>query len=99
MRMIDADKIIKEVYENPFVTDSVKTYVKCSVVEQPTIDAVEVVRCRDCKYQNKGENESESWNLCGLRPWLHVPISDEHFCSWGERKDGEAEDDRKANTA
>lgn len=40
MRLIDADKIIKEVYENPFVTDSVKTYVKCSVVEQPTIDAV-----------------------------------------------------------
>lgn len=108
MRLIDADKIIKEVYENPFVTDSVKTYVKCSVVEQPTVDTVPkekydrlkenaeilskacaekeyVVRCRDCKYQSKGENESESWNLCMFRPWLHIPTSDDHFCGYGER--------------
>ena len=53
------------------------------------LDIVSVVRCRDCKYQNKGENESESWNLCGFRPWLYIPTSDEHFCGYGERGERE----------
>lgn len=51
----------------------------------------DLVRCRYCKYQNKGENESESWNLCMFRPWLYIPTSDDHFCGYGER--GEADDD------
>ena len=49
------------------------------------LDLVSVVRCRYCKYQNKGENESESWNLCMFRPWLYIPTSDNHFCGYGER--------------
>lgn len=54
-------------------------------------DMVCVVRCRDCKYQDKGENESESWNLCGFRPWLYIPTSDDHFCGYGERGDSDDE--------
>lgn len=48
----------------------------------------EVVRCAECKYQDKGENDCEAWNLCGYRPWLHIPTEDDAFCSKGERKDG-----------
>lgn len=54
----------------------------------PAADVVEVVRCADCKYQDKGENDCEAWNLCGYRPWLHIPTEDDAFCSKGERKDG-----------
>lgn len=46
----------------------------------------ELVRCKDCKYQDKGENESESWNICGYRPWLYVPVTDDHYCGDGKRK-------------
>lgn len=53
-----------------------------------TNDIEKVVRCKDCKYQEKGENECEAWNLCGYRPWLHIPTEDDAFCSHGERKDG-----------
>lgn len=60
-------------------------------IEIANLPSIEVVRCRDCKYQDKGENESEAWNTCGLRPWVHVPTSDDHFCASGERKDGEQE--------
>lgn len=49
----------------------------------------EIVRCKDCKYQDKGENESESQNLCGYRPWLYVPVTDDHFCGYAVRKDGD----------
>lgn len=59
-----------------------------TVEDQPAADVVEVVRCADCKYQEKGENECEAWNLCGYRPWLHIPTEDDAFCSKGERKDG-----------
>ena len=79
MRLIDADKIIKEVYGNPFVTDSVKTYVKCSVVDQPTIDAIEVVRCKDCIWYLK--DGSCARHLKQFEPY--------DFCSYGERGDSD----------
>ena len=88
MRLIDADKIIKEVYENPFVTDSVKTYVKCSVVEQPTIDAVEVVRCRDCKHWYQ---DADSGMAC---EFTNMSQPEDGFCNWAEIKDGEQDEDR-----
>lgn len=63
-------------------------FVKKVMVAAPAADVVEVVRCADCKYQDKGENDCEAWNLCGYRPWLHIPTEDDAFCSKGERKDG-----------
>lgn len=51
--------------------------------------AQDVIRCKDCRYQDKGSNESESWNLCGYRPWLHVPTEDEHYCGYAERRTDE----------
>lgn len=54
----------------------------------PTADVVEVVLCKECKYNAKGDNESEFWNLCRLRPWVYVPVSDEDYCSRGERRTG-----------
>lgn len=54
----------------------------------PTANVVEVVRCKDCKYNAKGDNEREFWNnLCRLRPLVYVPVSDEDYCSFGETKD------------
>ena len=54
---------------------------------QPTVDAVPVVRCKDCIYHKRDNNESESWNLCGFyRPWLYRPTGDEKYCSDGVRR-------------
>lgn len=57
------------------------------VREQPTIDAVPVVRCEDCKFNELRTNEKMgiSWHYCKL---LHVDIDEDDFCSYGERKDG-----------
>lgn len=46
----------------------------------------EIIRCKDCKYQDKGRNECETWNLCGYRPWQYMPITDDHFCGYAERR-------------
>lgn len=53
--------------------------------ELPTAEP-QIIRCKNCKYQNKGENEEEAWNLCGYRPWLYTPIDDDHFCGYAERR-------------
>lgn len=49
----------------------------------------QIIHCADCRYQDKGSNESGSWNLCGYRPWLHVPTEDEHYCGYAERRTDE----------
>ena len=56
-----------------------------TVEELPSVQP-EIIRCKDCRFQDKGLNESESWNLCGYRPWLHVPTEDEHYCGYAKRR-------------
>ena len=64
--------------------------IPVDVIERaPAVDAVEVVRCRDCKHWDSGKNESDSWELC----CLHVTGTEpEDFCSYGERE-GDDEDE------
>lgn len=47
----------------------------------------ELVRCENCKYQEKGVNEVDAWNLCGHTPWRCVPTTDDHYCGYGKRKE------------
>ena len=54
----------------------------------PTIDAVPVVRCKDCLYS------TDSWAKVNEKGFLICPasgmeITDMDFCSYGERKDGD----------
>lgn len=48
----------------------------------PTVDAVEVVRCKDCKKWEYDENFS-GWCV----EWRRRTLGD-HFCSYGERREG-----------
>ena len=51
---------------------------------QPTVDAVEVVRCKDCKWFKKGTPfRHECNNICAGMFY----VRQEDFCSYGERKD------------
>ena len=52
----------------------------------PTIDAVSVVRCKDCKWSFKYMDGSYE---CGLHEFFQVEPNPEGFCAWGERKDNE----------
>ena len=53
----------------------------------PTVDAVPVVRCRECKHYGTADFDGNI--LCGCT--LHsamVDITPDSFCSYGERKEG-----------
>lgn len=60
----------------------------------PTVEAVPVVRCKDCKYWKTGEgvNRSKKVMFCTYQIGHHYARRDEDFCSRGERKDGERHD-------
>ena len=46
----------------------------------PSADVVEVVRCRDCKF-----NPNDTWFDC---PMVQLPYKEDRWCWKGERKDG-----------
>ena len=54
-----------------------------------TIDAVPVVRCKDCKYYYK---EADGYEMCdNTEGYDHV--TEDGFCAWAVRKHGERKDD------
>ena len=54
------------------------------------VDAVPVVRCKDCKYKDKWETNAYGYQWCGVSG-LQV-VEDISFCSYGERKGNERGD-------
>ena len=52
------------------------------VTNAPTIDAVPVVRCRECKHHH--DCETRFCDALGM----DCPDDSEFFCSYGERKEG-----------
>ena len=61
----------------------IEEIIACELANSPTIDAVEVVRCKDCKHYNK----DSLW--CGMNSqdrseWFNW--YDDDFCSYGERR-------------
>ena len=47
----------------------------------PSVDAVEVVRCKDCRKREK----INGITVCPIA-WIKAEVSDDDFCSLGERK-------------
>lgn len=95
MRLIDADATKRRVADTFF--DTLIPCVNRALDDSPTIDAVPVVRCRECKhYRDKNEHERqylaegvlictspEATDDCWNAVWP------DHFCSYGERKEGD----------
>ena len=93
-RLIDADKLINFI-DIGYLRHSgelcySETEVANLLLHAPTVDAVEVVRCKDCKHY-KPQKKSAHWehraNYCNRIVTIKTQPYD--FCSYGERKDGD----------
>lgn len=85
MRLIDADNLNARARAGyGCVLDAVQ--FQRFVSDEPTVDAVPVVRCRNCKF---GEPMGTMGVACHNPKGLHFLGSGKRFCSYGERKDGE----------
>ena len=56
------------------------------IQEMPTVDALEVIRCRDCKWRDDQKGATK-WMPCRA---LVTP--NDFYCASGERKDGDGND-------
>ena len=85
-RLIDANALIKEAN-----AEGAYGYVDIKqIADAPTVDAVEVVRCRECKHLNV-LNRKELYAHCPKTNTVFPPFeldTRKHFCSLGERKEG-----------
>ena len=88
MRLIDADRAM-EIVRNQGIAHPnayhLTNYATLILREAPTVDAVKVVRCKDCKYW-QDNNDGYPHEECR---WGHGETPEANdFCSYGERKEG-----------
>ena len=93
-RLIDANEVVKAILEErdkipyelvsekPFkhgnsMRGGIRKALRC-IEQSPTVDAVPVVRCRECTEFDETEHECSHWY--GFR--------ENDFCSYGKRKEG-----------
>ena len=77
MRLVDADVADKWMRQN-------NAFIDAAILKAiPTIDAVPVVRCRECKHGKRGvDNMVRCSHPCGKV----ISMIAEDFCSYGQRK-------------
>lgn len=97
MRLIDADAILKadENSDKALVPGSGKALeiayalLKKKVADAPTVDAVVVTRCKDCKHKGWVQEPCHGKSVDYCKVWdCTLRNLETTFCSYGERKDG-----------
>lgn len=92
MRLIDTDDLLKvpnvrKVTEYDETGEGI-TYLAVpveAIEKAPTIEAEPIVRCKDCKYSKKfGITENR---YCEFHGAYEYPVSDDDYCSNGEKMD------------
>ena len=65
-------------------------YAKSFIDDAPTIDAVPVIRCRECEhhYWEQEPCHGKVVHYCNLPHMSDVEVFKEFFCYYGERKEG-----------
>ena len=102
MRLIDSDSLKTKVEamvehrmiesDYDFGRNQAFDYVADILIDDaPTIDAVEVVRCKDCKHRQTDECPMFFEEQIDITEYIiHDYTRDDGYCSWGERReDGE----------
>ena len=85
--------------EKPFhagdqMRGGIRKALRC-IEQAPTVDAVVVTRCKDCKYLRVW-NQKDLYAFCPKTNFVFLPFQADtrtHFCSLGEPKEGTHADD------
>lgn len=90
-KLIELDAAIAETWKDTGYSDplNVMTAIRDRLEALPPVDAVEVVRCKDCKYWKtvEGVNLSKRLKCCTYHIGHKYVRCDEDFCSRGEREE------------
>ena len=93
MRLIDADALIQKKRKGTIGNISGDFVAGFDIDTSPTIDAVPVVRCRECKFYREFRTKryNQLMRMC-YRMGKHdmeYPIKPDDFCSYGQRNEDE----------
>ena len=91
MRLVDADSLMEKA-----TSDGAYGYVDAKQIsEAPTVDAVPVVRCRDCQHWkptgSKAGNSFSDMEYIGGCEFTKYCRRESDFCSYGKRKEDSAD--------
>ena len=93
MRLIDADNLFvhytekeQQEYGNDFAGG---VLFACDAISKnaPTVDAVPVVRCGECRHRDPEDHKCDCGGMA--RQGCPFPVDDNYYCSYGERKGGD----------
>ena len=92
-RLIDANSFLKDILTagiGKTIIEYSESDIGYMIRKRPTEDALEVVRCRDCKYHYWEQEpcHGKSVHYCKLPHMRGVEVFKEFFCYYGERKEG-----------
>ena len=98
VRLIDADALkkgIKELKQSPWynndinpswrqgIKDAVHVVETLCIDEEPTVDAVPVVRCKDCIRWRRSKTNTAA-KVCD---WDRYEKTENDYCSWAKRRE------------
>ena len=90
MRLIDADTLWEKLDDEPWYDNADRDEIALPIVAAaPTVDAVVVTRCKDCKYLRVW-NQKDLYAFCPKTNFVFLPFQADtrtHFCSLGEPKE------------
>ena len=76
---------LKKIYDTNSIVDKIMLrFLKKLICKQPTVDAVEVVRCKDCRHKDFRYYDKESVFCYMSGKYRHI----DDFCSYGAKMDG-----------
>lgn len=98
MKYIEKEKVL-EIVKDKYYSDFHKSMADLTSLRElledtPAADVVEVVRCKDCVHccistDPKTNISIQKCGYVGFNPVQSSQVSDDFYCSYGERKDGE----------
>lgn len=93
--LIHANDLLKKVMSLQSL-DGMEVVSRHQILIAPEVDAVEVVRCKDCVSWNKKSDKYRSDGTCDCLVKYHDAerhyTEEDHFCSYGERRKNEVKE-------
>ena len=86
MRLIDASELIQLLCVNMDSGEQFNIATHCVDV-MPTVDAVEVIRCKDCKHSYETLPTVYRYLMCSHGVCVDCIVDEDFYCAMAERKE------------
>lgn len=87
--LLSKEALIEAFSRDIYFSESTKAAIRSVIHTQPSVEAEVVIHCKDCDW---GRKDDEGGCICVnpkcTKSFYGCPVLLEHFCSYGEPKEG-----------